>query len=64
MSKDCKGMQKVLMDAIWIRTGVYCVQWKDDKFVVRMPRRSDPPGTDARGRRLLKLSTKVARERF
>ena len=52
------------MNAIWIRTVVFCVQWKDDEFVVRMPRRSDPPGTDARGRRLLKLSTKVARERF
>ena len=42
---DIDGVRKieyVPMDAIGRRTGMCCIQWKDDEFVDIMPRMSDP----------------------
>ena len=39
-SRECEGLQNVLMDAIRKRTGMCCIQWKDDEFVNQMPRTS------------------------
>ena len=45
-SRECEGLQNVLMDAIRKRTGMCCIQWKDDEFVNRMPRTSYQSGID------------------
>ena len=60
---DIDGERKVeyvLMDAIGRRTGMCCIQWKDDEFVDIMPRMSDPIKAVGNEKRLLKLPTKVA----
>ena len=59
---DIDGERKieyVLMDATGRRTGMCCIQWKDDEFVYIMPRKSDPIWTVGNEKRLLKLPTKV-----
>ena len=58
---DIDGVRKieyVLMDAIGRRTGMCCTQWKDDKFVDKMPRMSDTIRAAGNEKRLLKLPTK------
>ena len=60
---DIDGERKieyVLMDAIGRRTGMCCIQWKDDEFVDIMPRMSDSIKALGNEKRLLKLPTKVA----
>ena len=60
---DNDGVRKieyVLMDAVGRRTGMCCMQWKDDEFVDTMPRMSDPIRAVGNEKRLLKLPTKVA----
>ena len=59
---DIDGERKieyVLMDAIERRTGMCCIQWKDDEFVDIM-RMSDPIMAVSNEKRLLKLPIKVA----
>ena len=44
---DIDGVRKigyVLMDALGRRTGMCCIQWKDDEFVDIMPWTSDQSG--------------------
>ena len=60
---DIDGQRKieyVLMDAIGRRTGMCCMQWKDDEFVDIMPRMSDPIKAIGNEKRLLKLPTRVS----
>ena len=60
---DIDGVRKiedVLMDATGRRTGMCCIQWKDDELVDMMPRMSDPIKAVGNEKRLLKLPTKVA----
>ena len=45
-SRECEGLQNVLMDAVRKRTGMCCIQWKDDEFVNQMPRTSYQSGID------------------
>ena len=55
-----RKIEYVLMDAIGRRTGMCCIQWKDDEFVDIMPRMSDIIRAVGNEKRLLKLPTKVA----
>ena len=60
---DNDGVRKieyVLMDAVGRRTGMCCMQWKDDEFVDTLPRMSDLIRAVGNEKRLLKLPTKVA----
>ena len=44
MSKECEGLQNVLMAPVRKRTDMCCIQWKDDEFVVKMPKTSNQSG--------------------
>ena len=62
---DIDGVRKieyVLMDAIGRRTGMCCIQWKDDEFVDIMPRMSDPIKAVGNGKEIAEAADKSSRD--